>query len=262
MSVLDFLDEHKSEIAFGAGLILTGAATVLSVKATPKAMEDICAAEKELDEPLTKWGKVKACWKRYILPVATEIAGVTCLCFGKSIDMKNVAMSTAAADVSQKLLTEYGRKVAEEIGEKKNNEIKKGVLADRAKHVEVRGSEDCSLMDGDSWFNFPIFNKRCVSNRVDMGAALNYVNGRLNSGEPVSYNDFFEKIIDSKRVPINEDLLCDAGDILGFDPDSGLVDIEFEPQEIYINGMKTVAYTIIFTYERTGNVRYPELITA
>ena len=232
-----FMKEHKSEIAFGAGVVLTGTTTVLAVGATPKALKLIEDKQYEKGSALTFWEKVKASWKCYILPVTTEVLGLTCLFYGKSVDMKATGAALALADTSQKLLKTYTEKVVEEIGEKKEAEVRKAAIEERAKAEEpiILGSEECCLMDGDGWFYDPLF--ACL-------------------------NDFFDEIYSHTRVPINHDLMCDFGDAYGFDIENGLIDIQYEPLDcgIRVNGVKTPAFAITFVRKTTGQTIFPKLL--
>lgn len=270
MSVLsvvgDFIDDHKSEIAFGAGVIFTGATTVLAVQATPKALKAIEKAEEEKGAPLTRWEKVKCCWKHYIAPVCTEIAGVTCLLFGKTIDVKATKAAVFVADASQKMLRTYSEKVAEEIGEKEEEKIRKEAVVENSKrysNTKVLGSEDCSLLDGDAWYFDTMFGKKFVSSDTKIQAALNVVNARINEGDDASYNDFFEEIYNLTPVPANKDLMYgDVCDVFGFRSEDGLVGIDFEQrmEGLEVNGQRVPAYNIIFTYKQSCRTRFPSFI--
>lgn len=268
MSVLsaigDYISDHKSEIAFGAGVVLTGATTVLAVNATPKAMDAIKEKTEEKGEELTFWEKVKTGWKHYILPAATEVLGLTCLFYGKTVDMKATGAALALADASQKLLRTYTEKVIEEIGEKKEEKIRHEVVEERAKEesVTIRSTEECCLMDGDAWYYDPLFGKKFISSDVKINAALNVLNEKMLSDDSASLNDFFDEIYTRTRVPINHDLMCDFGDAYGFTIDHGLVDIKYEMLDcgIRVNGVKTPAFAIIFTSKNTGQSVFPELL--
>lgn len=262
--VCGFLKEHKSEIAFGAGVVLTGTTTVLAVGATPKAMDSIKEETAKQGRELSVWEKVKASWKHYILPVTTEVLGLTCLFYGKSVDMKATGAAIALADTSQKLLKTYSEKVVEEIGEKKEAEVRKAVIEERAKAEEpiILGSEECCLMDGDGWFYDPLFGKKFISSDVKIKAALNAFNEKMLSEDSACLNDFFDEIYSHTRVPVNHDLMCDFGDAYGFDIENGLIDIQYEPLDcgIRVNGVKTPAFAITFVRKTTGQSIFPKLL--
>lgn len=259
----DFLDDHKSEIAFGLGIVLTGATTVFAVKATPKAISSISEEEVKRGRELTKWEKVKVGWKHYIVPIATESLGLACLFFGKNVDLKATNAAMVAAEASQKLLKTYSGKVIEEIGEKKEEEIRKAVVSDQTKRVPIiKGSEDAYVMDGDSWFYDPLFGKKFVSSEIKIRSALNAFNEKMIADDSASYNDFFDEIYNLSPVPVNHDLLCDFGDAFGYTSSEGLVDIEFDALDggVKVNGMKTPAFAIRFVSKNSGRTRFPELV--
>lgn len=258
-AVLSFIGKHRSQIAFGAGLVLTGTSTVLAVKATPGATDDIRAKEKELGRKLSGWEKFKLCWKRYLLPAGTEVLGVACLIAGHNVDLSNTAAAMAAVEVKDRFIKQYEKAIVEEIGEERNADIKKEVVKEQAKSF-AKGSEDCSLMEGDCWYLDPFFGKRFISSDVKMQAAVNQVNEQFNLGEDVTLNDFFSYICDSTPVTINKELFCDAGEMLGFESSGGLLEITYETQDIWVGGVKTIARVPLYGYRNRTGIRYPDLL--
>ena len=268
MSVLsaigDYISDHKSEIAFGAGVVLTGATTVLAVNATPKALKLMEDKQYEKGSSLTVWEKVKASWKCYILPAATEVLGLTCLFYGKSVDMKATGAALALADASQKLLKTYTEKVVEEIGEKKEEKIQKAVIEERVKEdvsmYRTRPSEDKTLINGDSWYFYPYTGKKFISSQAKMDAAINVVNAKINEGDDAALDDFFGAIYDSSPVPINHELFSDYGDINGFPAANGLINYKCDLIKIRVNGVETPAFAMSFVDDKTWCTVYPTLI--
>lgn len=265
-AVGDYIREHKSKIAFGAGVVLTGATTVLAVNATPKAMGSIEEKTAEKGSELTVWEKVKASWKHYILPTATEILGLTCLFYGKSIDMKATGTALALADASQKLLKTYTEKVVEEIGEKKEEEVRHAAVEERARKdfatYKPRPSEDASLLDGDSWYYYPYIGKKFISSKIKIKAAENVINEKINEDDYAALDDFFWEICDSSPVPINKELFSDYGETHGFGSEDGLIEVRTDdnPIKIIIGGNETSALVIKFINKKTWTEVYPELI--
>ena len=259
-----FLDDHKSEIAFGAGVLLTGATTLLAVKQTPKAMESIKEESRRKGRDLRFFEKAKVSWKHYILPAATEVLGLTCLFLGKRIDLKATGAALALADSSQKLLKTYTEKVVEEIGEKKEEEIRQATVKERTKESPevVVGSEDCCLFDGDAWYYDPLFGKKFISSDIKIKSAINVVNHLLLTNDNASYNDFYDEIKNLTPVSVNQELLCDFGDAYGFNVADGLLDVVYEPLDvgIRVNGVKTPAFAIRFVNKESGRTRFPELV--
>lgn len=260
----NFLDDHKSELSFGTGLAFTGAATVLAVKATPKAMASIEEEKRRKGRELTFFEKAKVSWKHYIVPAVAEALGVVCLVYGKKMDLKQTANALSFAGTSQKLLKTYSEKMIEQIGEKKEEEIRKAVIDERIKEdkIAISGSEDCCLMDGDAWYYDPLFGKKFISSDIKIKSAVNVVNHLMLTNDNASYNDFYDEIRTLTPVSVNQDLLCDFGDAYGFNIADGLLDIEYEPLDlgIKVNGVKTPAFAIRFVSKESGKTRFPELI--
>lgn len=262
----DYISDHKSEIAFGAGIIFTGATTVLAVNATPKAMDSIKEQTIVEGRELTFWEKVKVSWKHYILPAATEAIGLTCLFYGKTVDVKATGAALAIADASQKLLKTYTEKVVEEIGEKKEETVRRAAYEERAKEdfavYKPRPSEDASLLNGDSWFYYPWVGKKFISSKLKIKAAENVINEKINEDDYVALDDFFYEISDSSPISINKELFSDYGETHGFMSGNGLIEVKIEdnPIKIMIGSNESSALVIKFINKKTWTEVYPELI--
>lgn len=108
------------------GVCLGGnlAGTIMAVKATPKAMQDIAQAEKAKGEKLTNAEIVKAAGKNYILAgsviLVSDILGI----LGIHQSGRRNAALTAAATMSQNLAREYQDKIIEKLGPEEEQKIR------------------------------------------------------------------------------------------------------------------------------------------
>lgn len=126
----------------GAGVIGTA---VMAVKATPKALERIEAAEEIKGEKLTKMEAVQVAGPVYIPAVITGAATVACI-FGANVlnQNKQAALMSAYAllDNSYK---EYRDKVEELYGEGADSEVKNEIAKDRLKDAKGTGDPNTKL---------------------------------------------------------------------------------------------------------------------
>ena len=155
-----FLDKRSPEILMGLGIASLLSATIMAVKATPKALDilneederrgaDSCMNSSEY-EPISKKETVKLCWKCYIPTMAATGVGIACLIgSGKKSGNRNAALATAYS-LSESALREYRDKVVETIGEKKEQNIQDAVAKDKIERNPVEKSEVILSAKGDT----------------------------------------------------------------------------------------------------------------
>lgn len=123
-TVKNGIGKHSPEILTGLGVAGFVSATVLSVKATAKAMK-LLEEAKELkgEEPLSPMEVTKAAWKCYIPTAATIVISGICVISGLNINLKRNAAIASIAAIGENAFREYQSKVIETIGEKKEQAI-------------------------------------------------------------------------------------------------------------------------------------------
>ena len=122
------LGKRSPEILLGIGIASGITATVLAVKATPKALELLTEKRYEKygdtlkeddsydDMPELKLVEVvKATWKCYIPAAISGAASIACLLGSHSVHAKRNAALATAYKLSETALNEYREKVVEEI---------------------------------------------------------------------------------------------------------------------------------------------------
>ena len=116
-----FLKKHSSTIltVLGAGGVV--ATSVLSVKATPKALKLIEEAEEEKGEKLTVTETVKVAWKPYIPAVLTGFSTISCIFGINYLSIKNQASLASAYALLDNAFKEYREKVKELYEDADNN---------------------------------------------------------------------------------------------------------------------------------------------
>ena len=254
MKIFELIKENKSSILTGLGLGFSLVAVVYSAEAGSKASKKIETVEYNEDRNLTKKEVVKLCWKDFVFPVTFELASIGCIIAGKSIDIKDISKLTLAYETASKFAKVYSDKVKEQIGEKRNEELKKEAQKDISPVVRRYESEFPSLFDGDQYFREPYSGKIFVSSTVKLDDAVNQFNDKLNTNDEAPLYDLWEAVNDLSPIPLNRYLLeGDNVQMMGFIRKNGLITIEYaNPEHDIINGNK-IAYTPIRFVDRKHN---------
>lgn len=224
-SVGRFVDRNAPEILLGVGIAGMVTATVLSVKATPKAIKSIKKKKKELGkEKLTVGETISACWKNYILPAGIEIASIGVICFGGGTYRRRNAILATTAAMTESAFRHYTDKVVEVVGEKKAQQIQDKVAQERVAEHPVSASK-VIMTGGDTL----CFDSECNiyfksdKNRIDK--AINMINNQLNTSEDpehfVPLNDFFYEL----DIPATK-----YGKMVGWRADRGMMRANYSSQ--------------------------------
>lgn len=226
------LSKHSPEILTGIGIAGMITTTVLAVKATPKALRLIEAAEMDKydeihDDPtstgreeLTAVETVKAAWKPYIPAIVTGAASVGCLVGGCSIHARRNAALATAYQLSTTALKEYKAKVVETIGEKKERVVHDKIAEEKLKEKPIEPSSVIITGKGKTKCYDILSGRAFESDRNAIERAMNNLNYRMNTGMEmyISLNEFYDEI-KLDRIPM--------GETIGWRVDKGLIDIHF-----------------------------------
>lgn len=232
------LHKHSPEILTGIGIAGMVTATVLAVRATPKALilieeekrrinaELLAEAMKNEEENCARVNKLKpmelvrVTWLCYMPTVVTGVFSVACLIGASSVNIRRNAALATAYSLSESALKEYQEKVIETIGEKKEQEIRDSVAKDKLKRDPVVNNEVIITGYGES-LCYDSIAKYFKCDIEKIRRAENVLNKRLISEMYVSLNDFYCEI----GVRPSE-----LGDELGWNIDDGLIDFNFSSQ--------------------------------
>lgn len=231
--------KHAPEILTGIGIGGMVTATVLAVKATPKALslieeeknrqndelqrEAIESGDDECREitKLTPLDTVKAAWKPYIPAVVTGTVSVACLIGASSVNARRNAVLATAYSLSETALAEYKEKVIEMVGEKKEEAIRDKVAKDHIEKAPLADREVILTGKGDA-LCFDVISGRYFKSDIDkVKKAQNELNQRLLSEMYISLNEFYYEL---GLRPIK------LGNELGWNIDDGLIDLHFSSQ--------------------------------
>lgn len=235
-TVTSQLAKHSPELLTGLGIAGMITATVLAVKATPKAIkkmdeekdrrtqENIKAAEDSGSEEAAEVSKldpidiVKVTWKCYIPAIVTGVVSIACLIGASSVNANRNAALAAAYSLSETARMEYKDKVIETLGEKKEQEIRDKVAQDKVTNNPVRQSEVILTDRGDTLCYDAICGRYFRSDIDKIRQAVNELNKRLMSEMYISLNEFYYEL---------GLLAVDIGEDVGWNVDDGLIDVDF-----------------------------------
>lgn len=218
------VSKHSPEILTGVGIVGMITATVLAVRATPKALE--CIDDKKRTEhkdQLTAMETVKATWKCYIPATITTVASAGCLIGATSISSKRNAALFTAYKLSETALSEYRDKVIETVGEKKEQSIRGKVNQDRIEKNPPQPNTIELTGIGDTLFYDHLSGRYFHSDVHIIKKAVNELNRQLVTS-PFSYvslNDFYEEI---GLEPTS------LGYEMGWNVNDGTIKLELDPR--------------------------------
>ena len=192
------VQKHSPEILTGIGVAGMITTTVLAVKATPKALRLIEAAEQEKEEPtdLTPIEIVKIAWKPYIPAVALGVCSTACIIGASSVNARRNAALATAYQLSTTALSDYKEKVIETIGEKKEQTVRDKVAQKKVEETPSTKSEVVITGGGTVLFLEPVSMRYFKSDVQTVRKIVNDINYRLTVGmeEYISLSEFYDEI--------------------------------------------------------------------
>lgn len=223
--------KRSPEILLGIGIASGITATVLAVKATPKALElltekryekygDTLKEDDSYDDmpELKPVEVVKATWKCYIPAAINGVASIACLLGSHSVNAKRNAALATAYKLSETALNEYREKVVEEIGEDKEKVIRDKVSQKHLDEKPVSKNEVIITGTGKQLCYDGISGRYFESDIQTIRAAVNKINETMVYEMYAALNDFYNEIGLSNT---------DMGDELGWNVDDGLLEISY-----------------------------------
>lgn len=169
---------------------------VLAVKATPKAMSLIAQADSErTDEGNTPTlDVIKLTWTCYIPAAAVGAATIACVIGANSISTKRNAALMSVYSLTDQAFKEYQAKVAETIGETKEQAVRDEVAKDRVKNDPVSGKEVIITGRGEQLCYDSLTGRYFNSDVESIRKAENDINARMIHDVYASQNDFYREI--------------------------------------------------------------------
>lgn len=222
LSLKTAIKKHSPEILTGIGIAGMITTTVMAVRATPKALILIEERKEEIGaEKLEAMDMVKTTWACYIPAAITGTLSVACLIGASSVNARRNAALATAYTLSESALKDYQGKVIEMFGEKKNEAVKDAVAKDKVKKNPVVTREVIITEKGNTLCYDAISGRYFKSDIEKIKKAECELNRQMLDDMYVSLNDFYYEIgLDSVKL----------GDELGWNVDSGYIDLSFSSQ--------------------------------
>lgn len=222
LSLKTAIKKHSSEILTGIGIAGMITTTVMAVRATPKALILIEERKEEIGaEKLEAMDMVKTTWACYIPAAITGTLSVACLIGASSVNARRNAALATAYTLSESALKDYQGKVIEMFGEKKNEAVKDAVAKDKVEKNPVVTREVIITEKGNTLCYDAISGRYFKSDIEKIKKAECELNRQMLDDMYVSLNDFYYEIgLDSVKL----------GDELGWNVDSGYIDLSFSSQ--------------------------------
>lgn len=220
------VSKHSPALLTGIGIAGMITATVLAVKATPKAMKLVDDKQNELypdsTEKLKPTEVVKVTWKCYIPAAITGAVATACLIGANSVNTRRNAALATAYNLTATTLAEYKDKVVETIGEKKEREIRDKVAEERIAKEPVNKSAIIVSGSGNTRCFDTITRRRFTSDIEQIKRIVNELNRRMINGDDyIALNDFYYELgLEG----------CKVGEELGWNITRGLIELDFSAQ--------------------------------
>lgn len=217
--------KHSPEILTGLGIAGMITTTVMAVKATPKALDllEDATEEKwvEKNEDLTKLEVIRTAIPCYIPAIIVGTVSVGCLIGASSVNMRrNAALATAYA-ISESTLKEYKGKILEELGEKREKEIRDSIDKDHVTKTPLNKSEVIITEKGNTLCFDKLSGRYFRSDIEKLRRVENDLNRRMRDDMYISLNEFYWEI-GLEGIKIGEDI--------GWNIDTGYIDLDFSSQ--------------------------------
>ena len=222
LSLKTAIKKHSPEILTGIGIAGMITTTVMAVRATPKALILIEERKEEIGaEKLEAMDMVKTTWACYIPAAITGTLSVACLIGASSVNARRNAALATAYTLSESALKDYQGKVIEMFGEKKNEAVKDAVAKDKVEKNPVVTREVIITEKGNTLCYDALSGRYFKSDIEKIKKAECELNRQMLDDMYVSLNDFYYEIgLDSVKL----------GDELGWNVDSGYIDLSFSSQ--------------------------------
>lgn len=226
--------KYGPEILTGIGIAGMITTTVLSVKATPKALRLIDHEkrnrskeykDKETGEwcgaPMKTIDYIRIAWKPFLPAAITGGVSVACLIGANSVNARRNAALATAYTLSESALKEYQEKVVETIGEKKEQSVRDAIAKDKLEQNPVTNREVIITDRGDTLCFDAVSGRYFKSDIEKLKKAVNELNRRMRDEIYISLNEFYYEI------GLNG---IGIGDELGWNIDNGYIEPDFSSQ--------------------------------
>lgn len=221
-SILQPVKQHSSELLLCAGLASGAAAIGMAILGTVRAVPLVDKRKKELNTEKLPAGEIlKTVWKCYIPTVTTAAASAGCLIGASYQYTSKITALTAAYSMSEAALSEYHKKVVEQVGSEKEKLISDAVDAEKITKNPV-SKQVVFLTEGGNDLCYDSASGRYFKSSKDaIVRASNIISRVLLDEMYVTLNEFYYELgLDG----------IDLGRDFGWAVSDGLIELSFGSQ--------------------------------
>jgi hypothetical protein len=185
-----------------ATAVLSGKAAYSTALILHEANDPPLMQGEDSPEPLTRREEIELVWRQYIPPVVVGVVTLAAIIGANRIGTRRAAAFATAYKLSEKMAEEYRQKVAEAVGDKKEELIRSDVARDRIQRVD--GVETIILTDGEIIF-YDAWSARAFKSTIDrVESAVNQINYQLNQNWAASVTEFYD-ILGLEKTGVSDD---------------------------------------------------------
>lgn len=240
------LKKHSPDIFMCIGISGMIGTAIMTAKATPKAI--MIMEELEQNGNPDKKEVFKNVAPVYVPSAILFVVSVTFILLANKIRIDRGAALATAYTLTRDNFSDYRKKVAEKVGDKKAEEIDDEIAKDKLERNPVDNNYIINASKGTHLCYDAVTGRYFYSDIEEIRKAVNDLNQTMLNENYVSLNDFHESI----GLPPTE-----LGDLLGWHVNYGLIDVTFSSQ-IAFN--KEPCLVIMYTIAPGYNFDYEYLV--
>lgn len=240
------LRKHSPDILVGIGISGMIGTVIMAAKATPKAV--LIMEELEQNGNPDKKEIIKNVAPVYIPSAVLCVVSITFILLANKIRIDRGAALATAYTFARDNLSDYRKKVAEKVGEKKAEEIDDDIAKEKLEQNPVNENAIINTSKGSHLCYDAVTGRYFYSDIEEIRKTVNDLNQTMLNENYVSLNDFHESL----GLPPTE-----LGDLLGWHINYGLVNVTFSSQ-IAFN--KEPCLVIMYTIAPGYNFDYEYLV--
>lgn len=181
----------------------------------------IDSLEELSDEPPKTIEVVKAAWTCYIPTALLGTFSIVCIIGAQAVNSKRMAALAGLYAISETTLRTYSSKVAEIVGQKKEQSIRDAVAKDRVENNPPVDGQVIITGNGEVLCLEALSGRYFKSDMEKIRRAMNDLNADLFSGEDISVNDLNYAL----GLPNTK-----LGDEIGWKAEFGKIEFDFSTQ--------------------------------
>lgn len=174
-----------------AGVLST---TVLAVKATPGALQDLINSQEFAEKNLTAKETLEITWKHYIPAAVSGAVTIASIIGAHNVHARRNAALVTVYSITETALKEYQAKVKEQLGENKERKVREELTKDYVANAPMVNAEVHITGTGEQ-LCYDSFTGRYFKSDIEtIRKAQNDINARIINEMYASHNDFYRLI--------------------------------------------------------------------